>query len=70
MKLFESHLSEGEEATGIYEGVFKPSYSLVDFEKGVQCVEFSHKTDRMMIGTAGGLVAGVKLRIGRDMVQV
>ncbi|TNV77896.1 hypothetical protein FGO68_gene9685 [Halteria grandinella] len=68
VKFFEA--SGDQDEPGIFTGGFKPSYGLVDFEKGVQCFKFSHKNDRVVVGTAGGLLAGFRMRVEKDMMLV
>ena len=59
--------SEGRNEVKFFEAAddahFKPTFVIADFATGVTCSDFSAKGDRLVVGTAGGLVAGFRLKI-------
>ncbi len=64
VKFFEAQQSEEELEQGSFSaGGFKPTYTITDFAGGVQTLDFSYKTNRLVVGTASGMVACFKLKL-------
>ena len=68
LKFFESGVyfdEESEQASqnNYLHGQFKETYAITEFEGGVQTMDFAHKSNKVAVGTAKGLVASFKLKL-------
>lgn len=68
IKIFEAPKNSESETIGELEGGFKPTFTITDFQGGVNTSDFSNKSDRLLVGTAGGLVAGFRLKVHHDLI--
>jgi hypothetical protein len=63
VKFFEAP-PNADDSAGALKGDFRGTWGITDFlAGGVQSLDFSHKTNRIAIGTAGGTLACFRMRI-------
>lgn len=55
-----------EENNGFCTGGFKSTYAIMDLKGGVQSLDFACKNNRIVIGTASGVVANFKLKMANQ----
>ena len=64
VKFFESGLTEEDQTeAGMCSANFKPTYAIMDLKGGVQSIDFSYKSNRIVLGNSNGTVASFKLKI-------
>ena len=65
VRFFEADITSDDttEPNGFCTGGFKPTYAIMDLKGGVQTLDFSYKNNRIVIGTATGVVANFKLKM-------
>jgi hypothetical protein len=66
VRFFESPFEEqnpDEIGDNNFSGGFKHTYTITDFSGGVQTLDFSYKSNRLLLGTSKGMVCSFKLKL-------